>query len=165
MFESSNYPGATKAQVELISYWASLQSGSALPSRDQLDPGRLRRYLSSLSIIDILPGNRMSLRLMGSNLRNLFGRDGSGRFVHELQEPFSEIWALGKQEAIGAAQPVWGVTDRGTDQHAWLRLPILGCGEVERQILCHDALISKQVMRQDRSLSSCLSDSQASIAA
>lgn len=143
---STGFSGLTEAQSELIAHWHTCRRGSHLPARECLDPGAIRAHLSSISIVELSDVNRGRFRLVGSDLRRLFGREMRGRFLSELDQTTFEMWSLGLARAIEVQQPIGGLIARDADHHAWLRLP-LWCHRFGALVLCHDTLIPNDRIR------------------
>lgn len=139
-YESTGFQGLTDAQSNLISYWRKSHTVGVPPAREALDPGAIRGYLSSISIVEIGRDGQARFRLAGSKLREVFGRDMRGKFLSELDENAYEMWSLGLSCVLEQQRPVGGLIERGTEAHAWLRLP-LQSGPGGALILCHDSLI------------------------
>ncbi len=138
--KSTRFAGLTKAQAELVEHWQDCSRGTALPSRECLDPGAIKTYLSEISMIEMTDCGQARFRLAGSGLRQLFGREMRGRLLSDLDQITFEMWSLGLSRAVDMGQPIGGLIDQGESSHAWLRLPMRS----ERSgamVLCHDALI------------------------
>lgn len=73
------------ASIEIYDYWDALRGGRAAPSRNEIEPTRLRHLLPDLFILSEGDNASPTFRLTGTRLYNLFGR--------ELRDtPFSSIW-------------------------------------------------------------------------
>lgn len=142
MAENHIFAGRTDAQTTLVEYWQDLSKSAGLPSRYDFDPGFLRGFLADISIIEIDAFDRMRFRISGSGIRSILGRDMSGHYLDELHGDVVDMLALGLSAVLDRNIPVGGLIERERDRHAWLRLPLLG-RDGYRQILCHDALLSK----------------------
>lgn len=139
-FMSTDFPGLTLAQAELIKHWRACCHHGSLPFREQLDPGQIRAHLSEVSIVEIHDNREARFRLVGSGLRKVFGRDMRGRKIADLEQGVLEMLSLGLERSCEEQRPVGGLIERSYDTHAWLRLP-LQASERAVQILCHDVLI------------------------
>jgi len=146
---STEFAGFTPSQIDLLQHWESRRHGLCLPQREDLDPGAIRAHLAAISIVEIEPHGQVRFRLAGSGLRDILGREMRGRCVHELDKTVGEMWSLGLASALDQLRPVGGLIERETDCHAWLRLP-LHSPRSHALVLCHDMLVSKERMRQDR---------------
>jgi len=139
-YESTGFQGLTDAQSDLISYWRKAHTVGIPPARESLDPGAIRGHLSSISIVEIGRDGQARFRLAGSKLRQIFGQDMRGRSLTELAPTAYEMWSLGLSCMLEQQRPLGGLIERGSDAHAWLRLP-LQTGPGGALILCHDSLI------------------------
>ena len=70
--------------------WQRMRGGRGLPSRRDFDPVEVPQLLSRMFLIDVLPGaspeRRYRVRLKGTELVVLLGRDWTGRFLHEFSD-------------------------------------------------------------------------------
>ncbi|MEL7041135.1 MAG: PAS domain-containing protein [Pseudomonadota bacterium] len=137
---TKGFKGLTEAQSDLIAHWYTKRRAEALPTRRDLDPGSIRQHLRSISMLEIDPSGRARFRLVGSDLRRLFGREMRGRFLNELDQDMFEKWSLGLLQVLDCQRPVGGVITGDRDSHAWLRLPLNG-SDSTALVLCHDCLI------------------------
>jgi hypothetical protein len=62
----------------LAGYWLSLWDGDALPRRERFDPARVSSLMSSLLLFDVVPDNEVTVRMAGSDVERLSGRDFNG---------------------------------------------------------------------------------------
>ncbi|NNM73263.1 PAS domain-containing protein [Enterovirga aerilata] len=62
----------------LFAYWDSLRGDRAAPERSQIEPGRIRHILADTFILGIDPEGRAHVRLAGTRVCALFGRDLKG---------------------------------------------------------------------------------------
>lgn len=137
---STGFSGLTRAQSDLVMHWQNCGDQGHLPARSQLDPGAIRAHLSAISMVEMGSNGLARFRLVGSGLRQIFGREMRGRFLSELEATAYEMWSLGLARALDMQQPIGGLIEGDTDSHTWLRLPFQ-CERLGTVILCHDALI------------------------
>ena len=137
---STDFPGLTPAQSDLIQHWRICCRDGFLPLREQLDPGEMRAHLAAISIVELRQDGEAHFRLVGSGLRPVFGCDMRGRRLGELNPPAFEMWSLGLERSCDEQRPVGGLIERTHDTHAWLRLPLRRTARAV-QVLCHDTLI------------------------
>jgi hypothetical protein len=79
--------------VELKAYWDGKRGTRAMPERRDVDPLELRGHLGSLVLIDVLPGLiDFRMRLIGTNITRVYGRDSTGKAVSELKAADPEWW-------------------------------------------------------------------------
>jgi len=70
----------------LYAYWDSLRAGRAAPERSDLDPGAIRASLGDVFLLELAAGEQQIVRLAGTRICTLLGREWTGRpFV----EPFA----------------------------------------------------------------------------
>lgn len=126
-------------QRELVDYWSGLSEGRGLPKRGQIHPGEIRRWLSRLSVLELERGGRLKFRLSGSHLRDAFGRDARGRYVHDMSGLCERAWDSEVRRAVEEGRPMAGITELdGRIVHAWLRLPMICEHSGAAVVLCHD---------------------------
>ncbi|MDO9415339.1 PAS domain-containing protein [Pararhizobium sp.] len=80
-----------KASIELYTYWDRLRGKRTAPRRQEIEPGDIRRILPDLFILEHLSTDGIRIRLAGTNICNLFGRELRGtRFdgiwMHESRQ-------------------------------------------------------------------------------
>jgi hypothetical protein len=145
---------AARAHEELFAYWASLKQGARLPGRRCLDPGDIKRHLPTVSLIDVLDGGAdFRMRLAGTGLYNVYGREITGRRLAEVyNSAATDYWRqeLGKvvsegRPAVGAHNLGW----RGASHLSilWLRLPLASDGRRVDMILGYDAVVGMGQMQ------------------
>jgi hypothetical protein len=125
----------------LHSYWDRLRRERAAPERSEIEPGEIRNLLADSLIIEVdMPRAAASIRLAGTHVCALFGRELRGR-------PFGEIW--GGQDAdpwrlieavaldtVGLVAGLRGTTERGEAiDLELLLLPLRHHGETQSRIL------------------------------
>ena len=137
---SKYFSGLTAAQADLIEHWQICRRDGGLPTREGLDPGAIKAHLSAISMIEVTPNGGARFRLVGSGLRQIFGREMRGRLLSDLDQTSFEMWSLGLSRALDISEPIGGLIDHGGNSHAWLRLP-LRSEQHGAIVLCHDALI------------------------
>src|ERR1700710_3054495 len=62
----------TSNQV-LVDHWFSLWSGDALPTREQFSPARIKPFLPSMLISEVVPDESITVRLAGTGYRVILG--------------------------------------------------------------------------------------------
>ncbi|MCI4645830.1 MAG: PAS domain-containing protein [Hyphomonadaceae bacterium] len=164
----NHYMGVTDAQKELIAVWSRLaEARCGLPSKQDLDPGLLRRHLSRISLLDLKAGDAPRFRLSGSRLSAMIGMDPTGLSPADLPAPHGDIFSLGLEPILVNRLPVGGVvslTQDGSSQ-AWLRLPLAdGAGEL-RYVLCHDDVLVETDGQEDELVHGAIHVEKQSIAA
>ena len=142
---------AVRAHEELFAYWASRRQGALLPARQSIHPAHFKRHLPTISLIDVLSEPRdYRLRLAGTGLYNVYGREITGRRLEEVYNTASaQYWRTELDKVVDQRRPGVGVHNfawRG-DGHLsilWLRLPLASNGADVDMILGYDALLGVQ---------------------
>jgi hypothetical protein len=147
---------AARAHEELFAYWASLKGGARLPGRRDLDPAGIKRLLPTISLIDVLadtpkPGLiDYRMRLAGTGLYGVYGREITGRRLAEVYSPqATDYWRTELGKVVRQGRPSVGVHNlawRGAGHLSilWLRLPLASDGERVDMILGFDAVVGMQ---------------------
>lgn len=86
----------------LYVYWDGLRAGRAAPERSDLDPGSIRMLLGDVFLLEASGKDRFEVRLAGTRICTLLGREWRGR-------PFSEPFAAEDLPELHAL--LNGVTD------------------------------------------------------
>jgi hypothetical protein len=142
---------AVRAHEELFAYWSSLRDGGRLPSRRNIDPRDFKRHLPTVSLIEVRNDPRdYRLRLAGTGLYGLFGREITGKALHEVYSPDAvNYWRAqldsvvdGRRPAVGFHSLAW----RGAPHVSllWLRLPLASNGREVDMILGYDVPVGMQ---------------------
>ena len=149
-------PAAARAHQELFSYWSSLRAGRRLPARAAIKPEDIKRFLPTVSLIDVQSSPRdYRLRLAGTGLFSVYGREITGRTLGEVYSTsIADYWRSELDKVVDERRPMVGVHNlawRGTSHLSllWLRLPLASNGEDVDMILGYDALVggsSEQAM-------------------
>lgn len=143
---------AARAHEELFAYWASLRRSGRLPSRSDIHPADFKRLLPTVSLIDILPGDRRDyrLRLAGTGLYSVYGREITGQALSDVYgQRAAEYWRGELDKVVEERRPGVGCHSlawRGS-AHAsllWLRLPLASDGRNVDMILGYDAVVGVQ---------------------
>lgn len=134
----------TPAQKDLCDLWValSLERRGARDgvARARLDPGRMRRYLSRLVLLECFDDGRRRVRLAGSVQCRELGIDPSGHTLGELPPHISLPLGLGVDQAILRNRPVVArlVSPQGDTRLTVLRLPLLNAQGEIGFVLCLD---------------------------
>jgi hypothetical protein len=140
---------AARAHEELFAYWASLRQGGRLPSRADIHPKGFKRHLPNISLIDLGPdgANDYRLRLAGTGLYSVYGREITGRKLSEVyNSSAADYWreeldkvVAGRRPGVGCHSLAW----RGASHMSilWLRLPLATNGYDVDMILGYDAVV------------------------
>lgn len=151
MAQSGGPATAVRAHEELFAYWASRRQGALLPAREAIHPAHFKRHLPTISLIDVLPDPRdYRLRLAGTGLYSVYGREITGRTLQEVyNSAAAEYWRAELDKIVDQRRPGVGVHNfawRGAGHLSilWLRLPLATNGRDVDMILGYDALLGVQ---------------------
>lgn len=144
---------AVRAHEELFAYWASRRDGGRLPGRAHIDPRDFKRHLPTISLIDVRrdenerDGSDYRLRLAGTGLYGVYGREITGLKLDDVYDPQSTAYWRGqldkvvkdRRPGVGFHSMAW----RGASHLSllWLRLPLAGNGRDVDMILGYDVLV------------------------
>lgn len=130
-----------KNTLELYDYWASKRAGRPAPSRTDIEPGDIRRLLPDVFICELTKDSKLTFRLAGTGLCNLFDRElkGSGFGELWLEDGIRNATRTGVAVASGPTPAILsldGLSCRaGVIQAEMLLLPVFGpTGEHDRLI-------------------------------
>jgi hypothetical protein len=142
---------AARAHEELYAYWAGLRQGAQLPGRQDLRPGDIKRLLPTVSLIDVRRDPlSFRLRLAGTGLYSVYGREITGRTLEEVYASgAAEYWRSELTRIVQDRRPAVGVHNlawRGASHMSilWLRLPLASNGRDVDMILGYDAVVGVQ---------------------
>jgi hypothetical protein len=87
--------------IQLFDYWNKLRGSEIAPLRSQVEPADVRQILSSLFMLETTAAGRITFRLAGTRICDLFGHDLGGSCL-------SDLWAHGHEDiektAIGVME-------------------------------------------------------------
>ena len=135
-------------QGQLYDYWIQRAGGRSMPGRRDIHPGDIPRLLPQLSLIDVeRDPRRYRVRLAGTRLYDVYGRDITGAYVDELESGGNVgYWTAAYRRVAEGARPAQGIVRSplaGKDHlvQFWLRLPLSEDGERVTMILSYDAFV------------------------
>jgi hypothetical protein len=140
---------AARAHEELFAYWASLRQAGRLPSRADIHPKGFKRHLPNISLTTPPEAgdNDYRLRLAGTGLYSVYGREITGRKLGEVYTTVAaDYWRAELDKVIRERKPGVGCHSlawRGSSHMSilWLRLPLASNGYDVDMILGYDALV------------------------
>jgi hypothetical protein len=139
---------AARAHEEVFAYWASLRAGGRLPGRRDIDPGRFKRHLPTVCLIDVARDPvDFRVRLAGTALYGVYGGEITGRRLSEVYAPPAlDYWRGELAQVVGEQRPAVGAHNlawRGASHLSilWLRLPLASDGRNVDMILGFDAVV------------------------
>lgn len=139
-------------QRELFDYWRAKAAGGRYPTRADIQPSELRRLLPCLSILEVVGGDtlRLKVRLAGTRLRDYLGVEITGHHLDEYDlGDQTEYWDAVYREVILGGRPAQGVVPltpwRQPDIFQfWLRLPLMNDEGSIVMVLGHDAFLQSE---------------------
>ena len=141
---------AVRAHEELFSYWASRREGGRLPGREGIHPDHFKRHLPTISLIDVHSDPRdYRLRLAGTGLYSVYGREITGRTLEEIYSATAaDYWRTELDHVVEDKRPSVGVHNlawRGAPHLSilWIRFPLSTNGADVDMILGYDAVIGQ----------------------
>jgi hypothetical protein len=143
---------AVRAHEELFGYWASLRRAGRLPGRDDISPAGFKRLLPTVSLIDVLPEGDYRVRLAGTGLHSVYGREITGRRLSDVYNTAAtDYWKSELGRVAREGKPAAGVHNlawRGASHLSilWLRLPLASDGCTVDMILGYDAVVGMSQM-------------------
>lgn len=140
---------AIRAHEELFAYWRSLRHDAPVPPRRRLDPNDMKRLLPTVSLIEVAAGepNDYRVRLAGTGLYNVYGREITGRRLSEIYNTAAaDYWRAELGRVVKDRRPGVGVHNlawRGASHLSliWIRLPLVTQGSEVDMILGYDAVV------------------------
>lgn len=152
---ASEMLAALRSHEDIFRYWKGLRRRGRLPSRQDLDPGAIKRRLPTISLIDVLSpnphndANAFRQRLAGTELFTAYGEEITGKIISDIYtQDEARYWAEHLTMVVETGKPNVGLHSmawRGAKSLSlfWLRLPLASDGVNVDMILGHDALIGK----------------------
>lgn len=140
---------AIRAHEELFAYWSSLRADAPVPPRQRLDPADMKRLLPTVSLIEVARGevDDYRVRLAGTGLYNVYGREITGRRLSEIYNTAAaDYWRHELGRVVKDRRPGVGVHNlawRGASHLSlvWIRLPLATKGSDVDLILGYDAVV------------------------
>jgi len=137
------FSGVTDAQITLVEYWKNRRADCGRVMRTDIDPGTVRAYLSSISIVEMTPEGDARFRLVGSRMRDSLGEDPRGKSINEVSGIDVDMFTQTLSAALDNGHPIGGVIERDHGTMSWLRLPLVGDDGHWSQVMCYDELVSR----------------------
>ena len=140
---------ALRAHEELFAYWAGLRQPGSLPRRCDLDPGRIKRLLPTVSLTQVVGAPRdYRLRLAGTGLYGVYGGEITGKKLTDVYNTAAaDYWREELDKVVDERRPRVGhhsMAWRGASHMTllWLRLPLATNGADVDLILGYDAVLA-----------------------
>lgn len=125
----------------LYAYWNQLRAGRAAPDRSDLDPGAIRALLGDVFLLEFSGAERHLVRLAGTRICALLGRELKGRAFAEpfAAEEWNELYALLDGVSATVAPAVAGLAGETADGRRldleMLLLPLRHRGRTHTRLL------------------------------
>jgi len=125
----------------LYAYWDKLRAGRAAPERGELDPGAIRAILGDVMILEVGGPHRYAVRLAGTRVCSLMGRELKDRGLAESFAPgdWPELYGLLETVVKTATPAVANVLGETEDRRMLglelLLLPLRHRGRTEARLL------------------------------
>lgn len=125
----------------LHSYWDGLRRERAAPERSEIEPGAIRNLLADSLILEVdVPGSAASVRLAGTRVCALFGRELRADAFSDLWgAPDADPWRLVETVAVDTLGMVAGLTGttvrNETIDLELILLPLRHRGQTQTRIL------------------------------
>jgi hypothetical protein len=125
---------------ELHSYWNALRGPRAAPDRAEIDPAAIRGLLADTFILEAGADDAYPLRLSGTRVEALWGRDGRGLCFTTFWRPIDRCavaaaLAAVVEEAAPAVAAVRSLAGGGALEMELLLLPLRHFGRGHARIL------------------------------
>ncbi|MDF1791124.1 MAG: PAS domain-containing protein [Thalassobaculaceae bacterium] len=95
--------------LQAFHYWDDIRGEAAMPGRSDLDPIDIPTLLPHVILLDVIPPNdRLKVRLVGTQVVQMFGADYTGLFLDEIN--FGEVREKVLRDyngAVGVARPIF----------------------------------------------------------
>ena len=138
-----------RAHEELFAYWAGLRQRGTLPGRRDLDPGRIKRLLPTVSLTQVIREPLdYRLRLAGTALYGVYGGEITGKRLTDVYNTAAaDYWRAELDQVVADRRPRAGhhsMAWRGAAHTTllWLRLPLASNGRDVDVILGYDAIMA-----------------------
>ena len=126
----------------LYAYWDRLRAGRAAPERGELDPGAIRAVLGDVMILEVGGAHRYAVRLAGTRICSLMGRELKGHGLVEIFAPADRPELYGLLDAVvktvtpAVASIVGETADGRMLGLELLLLPLRHHGRTEARLFC-----------------------------
>jgi len=76
---------------DLVAYWMSIHPAEGLPGRQHFDPAAVCHLLANIRLLDVVGDPpRFMTRVMGTRLRDFYGREHTGHWFDEMFPHFEQ---------------------------------------------------------------------------
>jgi len=129
----------------LFDYWRGKCTGRTMPARSDIRPADISRLLPCVSLVDVLAeAGRLRVRLAGTQLREIYGRDITGSYVEDIDVSARAAYWTTAYQRLRQGLPAQGIlpVHRANGDFMtrfWIRLPLSNDGNLVNMILGYDA--------------------------
>ena len=105
------------ATRELYEYWDRQRAGEAAPDRNAMEPGPIRHLIGDTFVIGCGPAARFPLRVAGTRVCALVGRDVKGQdflslFARASRRQIEDFLGIATEESLATVAGVTAFTDK-----------------------------------------------------
>jgi hypothetical protein len=102
---------------DLYAYWDKQRAGAAAPDRNAMEPGPIRHLIGDSFVIGCDQGARFPLRVAGTRIcamvgRDLKGEDFLGLWAHASRGQIEDFLGIATEESLATVAGVTGFTDK-----------------------------------------------------
>lgn len=98
--------------VALKAYWSGKCAGRPMPARRDLDPVDIPKLLPNILLLDVeADTDRIRMRLAGTRITDLYGRDYTGQYLDEI------YFGRNRERVMEAYE---SVVRSGKEHHCWM---------------------------------------------
>jgi len=102
---------------ELYEYWDKQRAGAPAPDRNALEPGPIRHLIGDTFVIGCDTPSRLPLRVAGTRIcalvgRDLKGQDFLGLFTRASRRQIEDFVSIATEESLATVAGVTAVTDK-----------------------------------------------------
>lgn len=139
-------------QRDLFDYWCSKCPVDGFPKRADIEPSELRSVLPSLSLLDVMEGGplRLRVRLAGTRLRDYLGVETTGKYIEDFDLGDQRgYWEAAYREVVEVRRPAQGVVpllpwNAPDIFQFWLRLPLVDEADRVVMVFGHDVFLQSE---------------------
>lgn len=115
------------ATSELYDYWNRQRAGAAAPERGMFDPAAIRHLIGDMFVIGCDEPQRFPLRVAGTRICAMVGRDVKGEdfldlFARASRSRIEDFLSIATEESLATLAGITGFTERRSAVHLELLL-------------------------------------------
>lgn len=95
--------------IDFVNYWRSVHPEEGMPGRQHFDPAGIPHLLANIRLLDVVGDPpRFFTRLMGTRLREFYGKEHTGHWYDEMFPHFIEsVTHTDLVATVRTKQPIW----------------------------------------------------------